>query len=154
MLSLSFFLLGGKPSSGGIQIRDVYFYTQQACSFFKSATQSYSSHHSVLAAVLGVTMLRCQEIIRKSRVYSNTDYISLLYPEINSSSISVAVVLTSIGLLQREGHQRKCVFSLVLASLRFKKRNLYSHSLWCCLSAWSFCWNSHWESIQVSLLFP
>lgn len=154
MISLSFFLLGGQPSSGGIQIRDVYFYTQQACSFFKMATQSYTPHHSVLAAVLGVTMLRCQEIIRKSRVFSYTDYISLLYPEITSTSISVAIILTSIGLLQLEAHKRKGVFSLVLASLRFKKRSLYPYSLWCCLSAWHYCWNSHWESIQVVLSFP
>ena len=149
MISVSFFLLGGKPTSGGIQIRDVYYYSQQACKFFKTAELPYAVYDSALSAALAVAMLSCQEIARKSRVYSPADFITIFDNETTSESIINAVLRAWTGVLRCSLHHRKCVFQFVLAALEFKKKALYYHALWCDLQAWHACFHRHWHYIQV-----
>lgn len=150
MLSFALFLQGGKPNSGGIQIREVYYYAQEASQFFKASELYYSAYHSILAISAVVVMLRCNEISRKSRVYSINDFISLLAGETSYTSLSAAVHLGWIGILQSIQNQRKSVFTLVLAAIRFKKVELYEYAIWCCLHAWKLCYDHNLHYIHVS----
>ena len=154
MLSFSLFLQGGKANSGGIQIREVYYYAQQASKFFKATEMNYSVYHSILAISTVVVMLRCNEISRKSRVYSISDFIGLLVPETTISSLTTAILLAWIGILQSLLHQRQSVFTIFLAEIRFKKAELYEYAIWCCLHAWKFCYQHPLHYIHVSTVSP
>lgn len=152
MISVCFFLLGGKPSSGGIQIRDVFYYAQQACKLYQSSDLPYAKYDSALSAVLSVAMLSCQEIARKSRVYTPSDFIMVLENAFAPKSVLLSVLTTWVSVFRLSLQQRKCVFQFVLAALEFKKKSLLQHALWCDLHAWHFCFHHHWHYLQVIMV--
>ena len=153
MISMCYYLLGGKINSGGIQIREVFYHVQQASKWYKSSQLPYAFYDSILSTVMGVLMLSCQEISRKCTIYTKTDFLTMLSNEIQIKSVAGAVLASWVALYQQALHKRKCVYEFVLASLEYRKRGLYEFTLWCCLHAWKECFHSNLQFIHVRISF-
>ena len=134
MLALSFFLLASSPTSGGIQVRDMHFYFLQSIRLFDPA-----SYFSFLSTFLFSLCMSCHEIRTRSRLYDAQALITTLQPLAAFSSSCSAVSLFWCAVLQHLQHHHRAVFSFVLAALRFKKQDLFSHALHALLLAWRLC---------------
>lgn len=134
MIAVSFFLLGSQPASGGIEVREVQYYFQQALHFA-------SSYHAALTASLYALCMSCNEIRTRSRLYDAQVLISALQAQSASPSFSPVCLLWTASLQALQA-KRRAVFSFVLATLRFKKSQFYAYALLSLLSAWR-CYSAH-----------
>ena len=129
MLAISLFLLGSQPGQGGLQLRDISYYLQQATNAFQAT--STDLHSQYLAVILQPLLLNCREIASRSSFCTPDDQITLLLQHTAHNDVTAALLSTWAGLLQVREHKRTGLFTLVLAAVLWKRLEFPRWALWC-----------------------
>ena len=129
MIAISLFLLGSQPGQGGLQLRDISYYLQQATNAFKITPTEL--HAQYLAVILQPLLLNCREIASRSSLCTPDDQITLLLQHTAHGDVTAALLTTWAGLLQVLQHKRSGLFTLVLAAILWKRQEFPRWALWC-----------------------
>lgn len=147
MISFSYFLLESQHTPTRIEFDEIQYHFNESLQWFHMLQTAISRYYDALVVFFS-SLLHTSLLLDLNRRPAFNDDIKLLASRTLEYDVISAVFLSWTGILQVLMKRRRAVFSLILASLRFKKMEFDSFAIWNCILGWATMKGAKWDHIQ------